>query len=107
MASASCRLSVIKSVSLELGQGDLLGVKRARPAKLVCDLPDDVLQDAVLEQPDPQPRVATTDIGRTNPSTSNRRFYTDRRRCRKRLDGASQASPGRADQRVRPRRVTP
>jgi len=40
---------------LELGQGNVLGVQRVRPPELVGDLPGDVLQDMVAEQPDPQP----------------------------------------------------
>ncbi len=42
-----------QSVGLELGQGDVLGVKRVRPPELVGDLPCDFLKLAVLEQPDP------------------------------------------------------
>ncbi len=41
-------------VGLELGQSDVLGVKRVRPSELVGDLPRDALKDAISEQPDPQ-----------------------------------------------------
>jgi CPA1 family monovalent cation:H+ antiporter len=41
-------------VSLELGQRDVLGVKRVGPSELVGDLPRDVLQDTISEQPNPQ-----------------------------------------------------
>jgi hypothetical protein len=44
-----------QSVGLKLGQGDVLGVKRVGPAELAGDLPGDVLEDTVPEQPDPQP----------------------------------------------------
>ena len=47
-----------QSVGLELGQSNVLGVKRVRSPELVGDLPCDVLQDGVSEQPDPQPAHA-------------------------------------------------
>ena len=40
---------------VELGQGDVLGVKDVRPAEQPGGLPRDLLQDAVPQQPDPQP----------------------------------------------------
>ena len=44
-----------QSIGLELGQSDVLGVKRVRPPELVGDLPCDVLKEAVFEQADPHP----------------------------------------------------
>jgi hypothetical protein len=41
-------------VGVELGQGDVLGVKGMGPPEQDGDLPGDVLKDAVPEQPDPQ-----------------------------------------------------
>ena len=54
-ASASCRLSVISASAWELGQCDVLGVEGVGPSEQDGGLPSDVLQDAVPEQPDPQP----------------------------------------------------
>src|SRR5215831_520064 len=42
-------------VAVELGQGDVLGVKGVRPPEQAGGLPCDVLKDAVSEQPDPEP----------------------------------------------------
>jgi hypothetical protein len=42
-----------EGVGLELGQGNVLGVKRVRSSKLAGDLPCDVLKDAVSQQPNP------------------------------------------------------
>jgi hypothetical protein len=51
-----------QSVGLKPGQGGVLGVKHAGPAELAGDLPGDVLEDTVPEQPDPQPaQVARAD----------------------------------------------
>jgi hypothetical protein len=45
---------VIQRVGVELGQGDVLGVKGVRPPEQDGGLPHDVLKDAVSEQPDPE-----------------------------------------------------
>ena len=42
-------------VGVELGQCDVLGVEGTGPPEQDSGLPGDVLQDAVPEQPDPQP----------------------------------------------------
>ena len=42
-----------EGVCVKLGQGDVFGVKCVIPPKLVGDLPCDVLEDAVSQQPDP------------------------------------------------------
>jgi hypothetical protein len=39
-------------VGVQLGQGDVLGVKGVRPAEQDGGLPRDALQDAVAQQPD-------------------------------------------------------
>ena len=53
-----------QSVGLELGQSDVLGVKRVGPAELIGDLPCDDLKLVVFEQPDPHPaHVAEASLG--------------------------------------------
>src|SRR5271165_7610482 len=53
-----------QSVGLELGQSDVLSVKRVRPPELVGDLPCDDLKLVVFEQPDPHPaRVEEAPLG--------------------------------------------
>jgi hypothetical protein len=42
-------------VGLKLGEGDVLGVERVVPSQLIGDIPGDSLQDAVAQEPDPQP----------------------------------------------------
>ena len=42
-------------VGVQLGQGDVLGVKGVRPPEQAGGFPCDVLEDAVPQQPDPQP----------------------------------------------------
>src|SRR5437016_1798127 len=54
-AWASCRSSVINASAWSWGQGDVLGVKGVRPAEQAGGLPCDILEDAVSEQPHPQP----------------------------------------------------
>ena len=59
-----------QSVGLELGQGDVLGVKRVRPPELVSDLPCDVLEDAVLRAAGSASRARSRGVAR-RPSWSS------------------------------------
>ena len=53
-----------QSVGLELGQSDVLSVKRVRPPELVGDLPCGVLKEVVFVHPDPHPlRVEEASLG--------------------------------------------
>jgi hypothetical protein len=50
-----CRIERDERVGLELGQGDLSGVRGVRPPEGVGDLSCEVLKDPVSEQSNPQP----------------------------------------------------
>jgi hypothetical protein len=77
-------------VGVELGQCHVLGVKGTGPPGQAGGLPCDVLQDAVPEQPDPQPaHVLELPLGLL-PGISPRRtaWYRSDSTCERRSAGA-------------------